>query len=523
MARCTVPFGARAATLAVALVLTASSCADEGIPEPRASSGQSANLAAGRISERRTTRWRLMSRAQLEAKVTESGGRVFIGFKDAHAEAGVDERGRVLAMRSTIDAAKSTLRGLGVDIEFEFTDMPTVVARVPQAQLAAVLDNPLIEYVEPIFPGRRASQETPWNVTRVGAPDVWSSSTGAGATVWIIDSGIDATLSDQAPATIVGTCMPYPDQGYDEVGHGTAVGGVISALNNTSFVVGVAPGVRLASIKDGNGDPDPAYTACGVQAARTGGADAINISTRFNDAYTAITDQINAAWNQNGIPVIAAVGNDTAGPVGFPASLSSVIAVSGTDYANASYFASNIGAKVEIAAPAADLRSLCIDSYGVSVCWRSGTSLAAPHVAAAAALLKAYNPYWSAVEIRRRLGAGATDLGSTGRDQYFGYGLLSLGGAIAAAPLTLGVSIGGPSSHPSSYTAEFSATAIDGLPPYVQYTWRVNGTIQQQSSSANFSWSSSTDYTVGVTVQDAASATAANSLNVTICPGVFQC
>jgi subtilisin family serine protease len=507
------------ALVGLATVIVPSGCADQGVPAPHVLGG-TPSLAVTAATGRRATAWREMSRAQLGAKVAEAGGRVFIGFKDPKATAGVDERGRNLAQGNTVAAAKASLRALDAELEFEFTDLPIVVARIPAGGLATLLDDPRIEYVEPIFPGRRGSQTTPWNVSRVNAPSVWSSATGSGATVYVIDSGIDASLADQDGATGIGTCMPSPDQGYDIDGHGTNVAGVISALNNTSYGVGVAPGVRLFSLKDGNSTPDPAYTACGVQAARAGGAEAINISSNFDPAYTALTDQINAAWNQDGIIVVAAVGNDEGGAVGYPASLPNVIAVSGTDFSDGWYAFSNVGSKVEIAAPGSGVQTMCL---GQSTCTVSGTSFAAPHVAAAAALLKTYNPYWSFLEIRRRLGAGATDLGSTGRDNYFGYGLLSITGAIAAAPLTLQVSIGGPTSHPSSHTAEFSALPIDGLPPYVQYTWKVDGIVMQQSSSATFSWSSSTDYTVSVIVEDSAAATASNSLGVTVCQGVFQC
>lgn len=175
------------------------------------------------------------------------------------------------------------------------------------------------------------------------------------------------------------------------------------------------------------------------------------------------------------------------------------------------------------------LTSTCLGGTIGSTCgfgMVQGTSFAAPHVAAAAALLKAYNPSWSNVEIRRRLGAGATDLGAAGRDAQFGHGLLNIPGAIAANPTPpplSGVTIDGPTMVPNGYAAEFTAYPNGGTSPFT-YTWRVDGVVQQQSGSNTFTWSATSSYSLSVTVQDALSATASTSINVTVCPGLeIQC
>lgn len=110
-------------------------------------------------SPRTDTPWRQMTDAELAGKIAEAGGRVFIGFKDVDAAAGVDEAGRVLASASAVAAAKTELHRLGVEIESEFIDMPSVVARMPAGMPITLLGqlrrNPLIEYIEPILPGVR--------------------------------------------------------------------------------------------------------------------------------------------------------------------------------------------------------------------------------------------------------------------------------------------------------------------------------------------------------------------------------
>lgn len=408
-----------------------------------------------------------MTDAELAGKIAEAGGRVFIGFKDAGALAGVDEVGRVLASALAVAAAKAELRALGVGIEFEFIDMPTVVARMPTALLGQIRQNPLIEYVEPIFPGVRLVQTTTWNVQRVNAPPAWSYSTGSGAKLLIIDSGIENTHPDLAPA-VVQACDG--SNGLDLYGHGTSVSGVAAAVNNDIQIVGVAYGVSLWTSKDGNQSANPAYTACGVQFGRINGVHAINISSSF-PPYTALTDQINAAYNQNGIVVVVAAGNTNGGAVTYPATLAAAIAVSATDINNNVASFSAIGSKVELTAPGAGITTTCLGGITCSV---SGTSFSAPHVAAAAALLKAYNPSWSNVEIRRRLGIGATDLGPSGRDAQFGYGLLNITGAIAASPPSppITVYIDGPTyiSDPGLY--QYEAFASGGNGSYT-YQWAI--------------------------------------------------
>lgn len=465
-----------------------------------------------------------MTDAQLGANVAEAGGRVFIGFKDAHAVAGVEEFGLVLASASAVAAAKAQLRGLGVGIDFEFIDMPTVVARMPAGLVGQLRQNPLIEYIEPIFPGVRLVQTTPWNVQRVNAPAAWASySTGSGAKLLIIDSGIENTHPDLAPA-VIQSCESPPTDGRDTYGHGTLVTGVAAAANNDIQIVGVAYGVALWTSKDGDRNPDPAFTACGVQFGRINGVHAINISTGYANAYTALTDQINAAYNQNGIVVVVAAGNTSGGAVTYPASLGSAIAVSATDTNNNFASFSAAGSKVEVAAPGTTVtytRGITTTCLGGITCPAEGTSLAAPHVAAAAALLKAYNPSWSNAEIRRRLGAGATDLGPAGRDAQFGYGLLNIAGAITAPPVPppTTVKIVGPSSVRANAQCFWQAIA-SGTPPFT-YNWTKDGGSIGTESEVTTSFAVSG--TIAVQVWDAAGGSGNSSKLISVSPSARVC
>ncbi|HUF29777.1 MAG TPA: S8 family serine peptidase [Gemmatimonadaceae bacterium] len=467
-----------------------------------------------------------MSDAELASKISEAGGRVFIGFKDPGLVGGVDERGRVRASAASVVAAKAELRALGVAIVFEFIDMPTVVARMSAALLPQLRQNPLVEYIEPIFPGVRHAQTTTWNVDRVNAPAAWPSSTGSGAKLLIIDSGIENTHPDLAPA-VVQSCESPPTDGLDVDGHGTNVSGVAAAVNNDIQIVGVAHGVSLWTSKDGNASPNPDYTACGIQFGRVNGVHAINISSSF-PPHTAVTDQINAAYHQNGIVIVVSAGNTNGGAVTYPATLDAAIAVSATDINNNFASFSAMGSKVELAAPGAGITTTCLGGITCSV---NGTSFSAPHVAAAAALLKAYNSRWSNVEIRRRLGAGATDLGAAGRDAQFGYGLLNITGAIAAdppaSPPPLSVSIDGPTQIQPGATCTWYAAVGNGTPPY-SYQWTASQMAPPSGTDYYFTASKdagsfATSWPLKVVVTDAVGGSGEHEITVYEDPSAFTC
>lgn len=516
---------AYAATAVCSLLLVG--CSDLP-PAPSANPLPVVSLAEQPVGRSRMdTPWRLMSDTELAGKIAEASGRVFIGFKDPGTAMGVDERGRVRTTGASVALAKEHLLALGIQITFEFVDMPTVVAQMPAALLSQVRHHPLIEYVEPIFPGIRNAQTTPWNVHRVNAPLAWPQSNGSGAKLLIIDSGIESTHPDLAPA-VVQSCENPVGNGLDVYGHGTNVAGIAAAVNNNIQIVGVAHGVSLWTSKDGNQNPDPAFTACGVQFGRVNGVHAINISTSY-PPHTGLTDQINAAYYQDNIVVVVAAGNTNSGAVTYPATLDAAIAVSATDNNNNFAVFSAAGTQVEVAAPGTTVTSVtgltttCLGGISCNLFSGSrieGTSFAAPHVAAAAALLKAYNMRWSNAEIRRRLGAGATDLGAAGRDVYFGYGLLNITGSIAADPPPSSpppaVSIDGPTEIQPGATCTWYAVVSGGTAPY-SYQWTNDGQPVGNDyfyTGSKGAGSTSSWFTVKLVVTDAAGGSGQHEITV---------
>jgi subtilisin family serine protease len=138
-----------------------------------------------------------------------------------------------------------------------------------------------------------------------------------------------------------------------------------------------------------------------------------------------------------GALVIAAVGNDATTTDSFyPAAYPDVLGVSATDQDSVPASFSNSGPVVDVAAPGVDIISTYNAGYpenttGALYARFSGTSLAAPHVAGVAALVKTKRPDLTAQELALRIQDNATDLGKPGRDDTYGYGLLSARCAVA--------------------------------------------------------------------------------------------
>lgn len=391
----------------------------------------------------------------------------------------------------------------------------------------------MIEYIEPIFPGTYNSQTTTWNVQRVNAPAAWPSSTGAGAKLLITDSGIDNAHPDLAPA-VVQSCESPPSDGIDELGHGTAVAGIAAATNNTIQIVGVAHGVTLWSSRIGRLAPDPGYAACAVQFGRVNNVHVISMSISV-PPYTALTDQINAAYNQDGIVIVVAAGNTDGGAVTYPATLTSAIAVSATDTSNNFASFSAAGTKVELAAPGTTvtgqrgLTSTCLGGTSGNFCgFRvEGTSFAAPHVAAAAAILRAYNPTWSNVVIRERLQTTAVDLGLAGRDNQFGFGLIDIRAALDYAPPpppppSPSVTISGLTTVQPFSQCLYQALTTGGTPPY-SYAWKADGAPVGDDSPFYRHGAGTNAFLLEVVVTDAASAVGGSSLSVAVSPSAPEC
>lgn len=287
------------------------------------------------------------------------------------------------------------------------------------SDLTDVINDNSVELVELDQDLVLLGESVPFNVRQVNADSVWNLSTGSGVKVAVLDTGI---VSHTDLVVAGGWDVIDDDSDYsDSNGHGTMVSGVIGSLLNDEGLVGVSPDVSLYSVKvmdDSTGSLSDAVA--GVEWAMDNSMDIISMSFGFDSYSEIFKDALNDAYD-SGILLVGASGNDGADNVLYPAAYSNVIAVGAVDENNMRAGFSNYGFELELVAPGVGINSTFLDNnYGVA----SGTSLAAPHVAGVAALIWSFNHSLSNEEVRGKLGNDALDLGSSGKDDYYGYGLV---------------------------------------------------------------------------------------------------
>jgi len=282
-----------------------------------------------------------------------------------------------------------------------------------------------------------------WGLRKLDAFKAWKieDAKKSGVTVAVLDTGVDGTHVDLEGRVLEGfDYLELDENTYDDNGHGTHVAGIIAAnVGNRTGVAGLAPGTSIIPMKvcEAMGTCSlPAILAGAVDSTRRG-ADVINMSLGGAGQCSVIEQAVfDWIWGQ-GTVVVASAGNhaEDGNPPVAPANCDHTIGVGATDPKNKKAAFSSFGGWVDIAAPGVDIWStmpplVTITSTHIGYASASGTSMAAPFVAAAASLVKARHPEWTPDRIERKLLSTAKDLGPKGRDDKFGRGLLNLVGAL---------------------------------------------------------------------------------------------
>jgi hypothetical protein len=392
------------------------------------------------------------------------------------------------SIESLLALAGVDLDQLGGELVFSIPDLSMLVALLPASTAKLLGDLPIVKYIEedtlmqliaPIISGTAvtdlaaASAEgdvdggrfvddgefIPYGIDMVQAMDV-SDANVASRNVCIIDTGFDVTHFDLPGNDVV--------SGADDIGagqwfedgnsHGTHVGGIIAAVGgNAGGVLGVVSNARLnlfiVKYLDDEGSSTFGSTAiAAAQECVNAGANVISMSfgrtegpgvqgfTQFeNDAFQQFYD--------NGILLVAAAGNDGTTAFNWPASYDSVISVGAIDESKSIASFSQRNSGVELVAPGVGVWSTVPNN---SFELKDGTSMACPHVSAVAALIWSLYPNESAQRIREVLAATAEDLGPSGWDPAYGFGLVQAASALQC--LESGDCSGGtmPTSPPTS-------------------------------------------------------------------------
>jgi len=343
-------------------------------------------------------------------------------------------------------AEEKDVKRAGCIIRHKYHRIPVILVEVPEHTLDKLRSIPNVAFVEKDGKVYTLDQTLPWGVNRIDAEIVHSYNKGTGIKVAIIDTGIDLDHSDLQVVgniTFVSGTTSGDDDSYS--GHGTHVAGTVAALDNDIGVIGVAPDVELYAVKalDANGDGWWSDVARGIEWAIDNGIQVINMSLGSSSGSQVLEEACNDAY-EAGVLVVAAAGNSgnswgSGDKVLYPARYESVIAVAATDSSDKRAYFSSTGPDVELSAPGVDIKSTCRDdTYDT----KSGTSMASPHVAGVAALI-----ITSGIEdtngngrindeVRERLQQTADDLGDTGRDAWYGYGLVDANEAAPGIPMT---------------------------------------------------------------------------------------
>jgi subtilisin family serine protease len=447
-----------------------------------------------RGSEDRVSRWDSpwweATDEELVQAVAEVDGQVTIGFKPPGADAGVDIRGHRAATSADVVQGRQVLASLGASITREHGLIPAVSAVIDPEDVPELRQNPLIDYVEPRSPPfRLLAGDTMWAAEAIQAPLAWDSTTGAGVTVAVLDTGIYGDHPYLDPEAPLHDCIG--GTGVDTHGHGTVVSGLIAATLSGGEMTGAAYGVTVRSYRLGAGGVEPDRIECGLLAALDDGVDIVNMSFGGDTVITEVADAI-AVAHAEGLILVGAGGNPPDDQsILFPARLPQVIAVLGVDQNNERPSGTPTGPWVELVAPGIvdEILTTCrppasanckpgagvIGGGGVcETCKGGSSSLATALVTASAALLKSHEPGWDNEEVRARLRATALDLGTPGVNWEFGYGLVQAYDALVYdLPPGPSVDVTGPDAIDPTETCTWNAHVTDGVPPF-SYNWFVH-------------------------------------------------
>jgi subtilisin family serine protease len=290
-----------------------------------------------------------------------------------------------------------------------------------------------------------------WYLTKINAPAAWSTTTGdKSIIIAILDTGVDGTHPDLQSKMVPGWNIYNNNSDTSDVyGHGTVVAGTAAAAsNNGQGVASIAWNCPIMPIRISAVDGTATFSAMasGLTWAADHGARVANIS--YEASNSATVKSAASYFQSKGGVVTSSAGNRAS----FDSSPDNpyILTISATDVNDLITSWTNTGNNVDLAAPGSAYTTFEGGIYSSA----TGTSISAPIVAGAAALVLSTNPALTGAQVQDILKQNADDFGSTGWDSSYGSGRVNVARAVSAAS--------GPSSR-------------DVMPPAVTFISPVNG------------------------------------------------
>ncbi len=341
-------------------------------------------------------------------------------FENTRGQSSSNRQKVLIGVSEDIDAfgiAEATQAGSNASAK-RFKNVSVVAAELTEREIERLRADGRIKYIEKDAEIEAFGEQIPWGVGLAKAPAIWPDSKGKGIKVAIIDTGVDIRHED---LLFRGGYNAIDGGSYSgSANHGTLVSGVIGALANGLGVVGMAPSIELYAVKalDDNGRGSLSALINGLDWAIENNMHIINMSLGTNTDSKALRDAVDRAY-EAGILLVAAAGNSgtaegNTDTIRYPAKYNSVVAVGAVDKNKVRASFSATGPELEISAPGVSILSTVPnDRYGAS----SGTSMAAPHVTGAAALIWSMNSEMSNADVRQVLHENVK-----GKDNSYEYG-----------------------------------------------------------------------------------------------------
>ncbi|MEU3789523.1 S8 family peptidase [Streptomyces fructofermentans] len=358
-------------------------------------------------------------------KAQKQGLKVIVGYRGAAAtaKAGVRDAGDTEVRRTltSLNAdAVLTPKADAADLWSAVTDTPGGNARTASGIAHVWLDGV-----------RRASLDK--SVAQIGADKAWAAGfDGKGVKIAVLDTGVDTTHPDLKDQVVAEKNFSAAADATDKFGHGTHVASIAAGTGAKSAgkYKGVAPGARLLNGKvlDDNGYGDDSGILAGMDWAAEQGADVVNLSLGGGDTpeIDPLEAQVNKLSKEKGILFAIAAGNSGEHSVGSPGSAEAALTVGAVDDKDVLAEFSSTGPgldgqiKPDVTAPGVDITAASaagsviageVGEKPAGYLTISGTSMATPHVAGAAAILKQQHPDWTYTELKGAL-TGSTKGGA---------------------------------------------------------------------------------------------------------------